>query len=184
MRGLNGMPSPKILFVEDDPKAAQVISKYLKSKGLEIFLALDGQKGLQLFKKTAFDLVITDVNLPRIDGIKLCNYIKTSAATPKPVIMICAADVRERLDQELPKKSHPDHFLIKPFQMRVLLEKIGEFTNWSVPEAAVAPKTKAKENPPGKKSPPSRRLKPRRLSPNPKKSPDLMRPRLRRRLRK
>ena len=66
----------RILLVEDDPSIREVTAIGLRDAGFEVETADDGRQGLDRFAADAFDLVLLDVMLPRMDGLEVCREIR------------------------------------------------------------------------------------------------------------
>ena len=66
----------RILLVEDDPSIREVTAIGLRQAGFTVETADDGQAGLDRFRRDAFDLVLLDVMLPRLDGLEVCRAIR------------------------------------------------------------------------------------------------------------
>jgi two-component system response regulator (stage 0 sporulation protein F) len=79
--------SEKILVVDDDYTIRDVVSKMLCRLGFEVSSADSGEKGLALFLKNKFDLVMTDFNMSGMDGINLAYYIKEKSPATQVVLM-------------------------------------------------------------------------------------------------
>src|SRR3972149_11297067 len=115
-----------ILIVEDDKKIADGFEKFLKKKGHKVIIAHDGKKALDIIKKQNINLVLTDLVLPRMDGINLLKEIKSQ----KPEIecvMITAHGTIEKAVEAL--KIGAYDFLIKPVNIKrlgILIEKALE----------------------------------------------------------
>ena len=113
-----------ILLVDDDPLIRKLLDQVLEKGGHSVISAVDGEQALDLFKNNKIDLVITDVLIPKIDGIQLVkNIIEENPWIP--IIIIDSYDKREMIKSELPKEDI--YFLRKPFKTKILeeiLEKI------------------------------------------------------------
>ena len=110
-----------ILVVEDNPLLARNLADCLEQQGHSADFAADGQHGLQLALANAYDLVILDLGLPRMDGLEVCRALRAQAARTVPVLMLTARDT-------LPDKlagfgSGADDYLVKPFAMAELLAR-------------------------------------------------------------
>lgn len=82
------MPAPHtILVAEDDPAARLLWTRYLRSKKYQVLAAADGAEALELQRTNAVDLVVTDIDMPRLNGISLLRQLRQSAPA-LPVIMI------------------------------------------------------------------------------------------------
>ncbi len=103
--------TPLVLIVEDEPHIAQVLEGYLKRDGYRTEVAFDGERALELHRAAKPDLVLLDVQLPKLDGLEVLNRIRAVAATP--VIMVTA--MAEDLDKLLGLRLGADDYIVKPF---------------------------------------------------------------------
>ncbi len=111
------MDKKVILIAEDDPRVGESLRQLLKKKGNEILLASNGKEALQLFRHGAIDLVITDVVMPKMDGIELLEAVK-SLKSEAEVIVISAQGTIEKAVQAM--KLGAFDFIEKPINPRVL----------------------------------------------------------------
>jgi DNA-binding response OmpR family regulator len=115
------MEEIKILLIEDEKKIADTLSKGLSELHYYVETAYDGKIGLRLFDAGTFNLVITDINLPGINGYDLCKIIR-SRNQHVPLIMLTAlgntSDKIEGFD------AGADDYLVKPFEFKELLARI------------------------------------------------------------
>jgi signal transduction histidine kinase len=89
----------QILLVDDDPILLELGSAGLRSAGFHVDVATDGQNALDLLSHFAHDLVITDLEMPRMDGLELIKRIRSNIATESlPVIVITGLDIACTLD--------------------------------------------------------------------------------------
>lgn len=72
----------KILIVDDNDDVREMLSFYLKDKGFEVFLAENGKEALKILEKNVVDLVLSDVDMPEMDGMELLISIKKKYTTP------------------------------------------------------------------------------------------------------
>ena len=110
----------RVLIVEDDERLASLTSRYLQGHSLAVTCAADGEAGLAEICRHIFDVVLLDIMLPRMDGIRLCREIRTRSDVP--VIMLTARG--EEADRVLGLESGADDYLPKPFSSRELLARI------------------------------------------------------------
>jgi two-component system, OmpR family, response regulator AdeR len=103
--------NPLVLIVEDEPHIAQVLDGYLKRDGYRTEVAADGQRALELHRAAKPDLVLLDVQLPKVDGLEVLRRIRETALTP--VIMVTA--MAEDLDKLLGLRMGADDYVVKPF---------------------------------------------------------------------
>jgi len=90
----------RILIVDDSAVFRTSMKKILESKNDEIVLAEDGQAGLDLALKGKFDIVVSDIDMPKINGIDLCRSLKNTAATQgTPVVMVSTFDSDNDVDK-------------------------------------------------------------------------------------
>ena len=78
----------RILLVDDEQSIQELLSFPLRQDGYEVVQASDGREGLELFRESAFDLVVLDVMMPRMDGFELCQRLR--ARSTVPIIMLTA----------------------------------------------------------------------------------------------
>lgn len=85
--------SPQILVVDDSSAIRRIVSKQLTDMGAMVTLAENGQQGLELARDQEFDLIITDIDMPRLDGFGFCENLKKNQKTRGiPVVMLSALD--------------------------------------------------------------------------------------------
>jgi len=84
----------KILVVDDDANHAKVVARALESKGYEITIAPDGQAGIDEMEKTPYDLVLTDLMMPGVDGMGVLNHVVTHSPSTLCMILTGFATVR------------------------------------------------------------------------------------------
>ena len=116
---------PSILIVEDEPDVARLISEQLGNR-YTFHFASDGEEGVQKARSLVPDLVITDVMMPRTDGIQLCRTLREDSVTNHiPLIVITAKATEE--DRIIGLEAGADAYLYKPFnaeELRVRIEKL------------------------------------------------------------
>ncbi|GAB5553853.1 MAG: hypothetical protein Sapg2KO_34440 [Saprospiraceae bacterium] len=113
---------PQILIVEDNTDVANYIGSILEGR-YQIKRAVDGQAGLDYALEQVPDLIISDVMMPRMDGIEMCDLLKKDERTSHiPIVLLTAkADVSARMEG---LKSGADQYLAKPFNKKELLLRI------------------------------------------------------------
>ena len=111
-----------ILIVEDNADIRQYLSNELRQSYLTLE-AENGEEALRVLKEQKVDLILTDVMMPVMDGLKLCKYIKQNLYTCHiPVIMLSAkADLKEQLEGQ---QMGADDYIPKPFSMALVTTKI------------------------------------------------------------
>lgn len=115
----------RILLIEDERKTIQFIKKGLEENGYTVDTAEDGKSGKNLAFRNQYNLIITDVILPELNGRDLCKELRT-AKIETPILMLTALgdtdDVVAGLD------SGADDYLAKPFEFKELLARIRSLT--------------------------------------------------------
>jgi len=116
------MPDLKILVVEDSPTMRQLISFALKRlKGIEIVEAADGVEGLKRLNSQSFDLIITDINMPVMDGLKLISLVRRDTKYRGIPIMIITTEGGAE-DRERALALGADAYITKPIQAGNVLD--------------------------------------------------------------
>lgn len=113
----------KLLYVEDDKESREQLAEVFKIFFHDTITAVDGIDGLEKYQQELFDLVITDIHMPRMNGIQLTEKIKSLSPTQK-IIIISAHDSSEYLLPAI--RAGVDGFIVKPVeveQMVSVLEK-------------------------------------------------------------
>lgn len=116
------MAEPKILVVEDSPTMRQLIVFALKRlKGVTVIEANDGVDGLKKLSSDRFDLVMTDINMPVMDGLKLVSLIRNDAThRDVPIVIITTEGAQEDRDRALALGANA--FVTKPVQSASILK--------------------------------------------------------------
>lgn len=110
----------RILLVEDDPSIREVTAIGLGAAGFAMTTAADGIEGLERFRGEAFDLVLLDVMLPRMDGFEVCRQIRRTSTVP--VVMLTARG--DTMDVVLGLEAGADDYVRKPFDLPELIARI------------------------------------------------------------
>jgi len=111
----------KILIIEDDQRVADLIKRGLDEQGFETVVAYDGHQGKKLAQQGAYALIITDVVLPKMDGLELCRELSRSRPDI-PIIMLTALGTTDNKVEGF--DAGAADYLVKPFEMRELLARI------------------------------------------------------------
>lgn len=111
----------KLLIIEDEQRVAALIKKGLEEHDYKVSLAFDGKAGQTLALTEKFDLIITDIILPKLSGIELCKQIR-SANPHVPIIMLTASGTTD--DKVEGFDAGADDYLVKPFDFRELHARI------------------------------------------------------------
>ena len=110
----------RILIVDDDQQIAELIEVYLKNEGYVTDKASDGMEAFQIFKHTAFDLIILDIMMPNMDGLEFCKKVRKNSQIP---ILMVSAKV-EDMDKIIGLMTGADDYMIKPFNPLELTARV------------------------------------------------------------
>jgi DNA-binding response OmpR family regulator len=110
----------KILVVDDDRVLADVVAFTLRREGFEVIQAYDGAAGLQTWREEEPDLLILDVNMPKLDGFEVCRRIREQAETP--IILLTVRGEDDDIVSGL--EMGADDYVVKPFSPRQLVARI------------------------------------------------------------
>lgn len=111
----------RILIVEDDEVTAKALTTVLSSQNYAFEAATDGQAGWELVEAFAYDLVLLDVILPKLDGISLCQKLRRSGYQ-MPVLLLTGRDSSH--DKAVGLDAGADDYLVKPFDAEELVARI------------------------------------------------------------
>lgn len=109
----------RLLIADDDEELVKMLKSYLEIKGFEILTAGDGLEVLEKLSKNP-DLILLDINMPRMDGIEVCRKIRNETACP---ILFLTARVEEQ-DRVNGLLSGGDDYITKPFSLKELEARI------------------------------------------------------------
>jgi len=113
----------KILLVDDEKAITLGLKKFLESKGHKVSTSLRAKEGLEIFRKGRFDLVLSDITIPDMDGIELIKKVKEKNQQAK-IIVITGHLQKEK--EEKAREAGADEVLIKPFKNELLQQTISK----------------------------------------------------------
>jgi len=116
----DSMKAARILVVDDDYEITDLVVKYLEVEGYIVDKAYNGNDALEKFKENTYNLVITDIMMPGIDGLDLINQIRKLA---NPIFILLTAKDKE-IDRVIGLKSGADDYVVKPFYMNELVARV------------------------------------------------------------
>ena len=111
----------RVLVIEDEPKTAEFLRKGLAESGFGVDLAADGERGLDLARDGAYEVIVLDVALPKLDGWSVLRRLREDGAAT-PVLFLTARD--EVADRVKGLDLGADDYLVKPFAFSELLARI------------------------------------------------------------
>ena len=114
----------KILVVDDEPRNVKILQIQLKARGYTVYTAADGLEALGVVEKEMPDLILLDINMPKMDGFEVVKQIRTNEATEFiPIVMITALrDTRENRIKSI--EAGADDFIEKPFDSLEVLARV------------------------------------------------------------
>ncbi len=111
---------PSILVVDDDPHIRQLLIFALTKAGLETSEAADGEAALAAVETCAPDLVILDINMPRMNGIEVCRRLRSQSDLP--ILFLSSRD--DEIDRVLGIELGADDYVTKPFSPREVVARV------------------------------------------------------------
>jgi DNA-binding response OmpR family regulator len=112
--------SARILLVDDEQSIQTLLSYPLRKEGYDVVQATDGREALDRFDEQAFDLVVLDLMLPKVDGLEVCRQLRSRS--PVPIIMLTAKS--EEIDKVVGLELGADDYITKPFSLREFSSRI------------------------------------------------------------
>jgi len=115
---------PKILVIEDKEMNGEMLSRRLKRRGFEVIAAAVGRRGILDAERWLPDLIVMDLDIPEIDGVKATRILKSSRATSEIPILVLTAHALVS-DREKAFDAGCDDFATKPVEFEQLMLKIN-----------------------------------------------------------
>ena len=116
----------KTLLVEDNVSLAQTVIAYFDLEGIDCDYASNGSQGLELALLNDYQVILLDINLPRINGLEVCEMIRKQGVDI-PVMMLTARDSLE--DKLAGFDAGTDDYLVKPFELSELVARVKALFN-------------------------------------------------------
>jgi len=119
------MSAKKILIVEDSPAIAEVVKRSLEKAGYHAVAVSNGFEALRDIETLQPDLIVTDINMPKLDGLKLCWALKNRVETKDiPFILLSSQFDEDTVakGKELGAKA----FIAKPFDAKIMVENVNK----------------------------------------------------------
>lgn len=111
---------PRILIADDDADLVEGLRWYLEAESYEVFAANDGEAALAIFRAEKPDLIVLDIMMPKMDGVRTCESIR--AESDAFILMLSARD--GEIDKVRSLKQGADDYVTKPFHVSELLARI------------------------------------------------------------
>jgi len=120
---MKSTPEIRILVVEDDPFFQRVLVRRLEAEGYQVQCANDGREGMKAIVTFEPDLVISDWMMPEVDGLELCQSVKTGLRETAPYFILLTAK-GEISDKLLALDTGADDYLVKPCDQGELMARV------------------------------------------------------------
>jgi two-component system cell cycle response regulator DivK len=120
------MGKARVLYIEDNNDNMTLVRRVLEIEGYEVIAAENGQRGLTLAEQELPDLIITDINLPDIDGYEVTDRLKKAAKTAHIPIIAMTANVMKK-DRESVIQAGCDGYISKPIDVDELPAQVETF---------------------------------------------------------
>lgn len=111
----------RILIVEDHTPTRMAMSRLIRQAGAEVLTARDGEEGLGYLLTQRFDVLLTDLRMPKMDGFELLQHAQSLPESHRPKRIIAISGEYEAGALH----GHPVQFLAKPFNLDMLLDMLG-----------------------------------------------------------
>ena len=113
-----------ILVVDDEPEIVKLVSRILEGRGHTITIARDGQEALDAIAAERPDVVVIDLNLPKVDGLEVTRRLKAADPTRDLPIVLMTATPPTVADADRSASPGPDEFVVKPIAREVLVHNV------------------------------------------------------------
>lgn len=117
-----------ILVADDSPTIRKFVSISLKVKGYDTIQVSDGMEALEMLPSEQIDLVITDLNMPNVDGFELIKTIRSNVEYKEiPIIILSSLSSTDEIEKGI--TCGANSYLIKPFDAKRVLYEVSKFLN-------------------------------------------------------
>ena len=128
----------KILVVDDEPDALELIEYNLRGAGYQVFTAANGSQALELARRHLPDALVLDLMLPEVDGIEVCKTLRRNPDTAEiPILMLTAK--ADEIDRVIGLEVGADDYVTKPFSPRELVLRIKNILRRGRPSGSKKP---------------------------------------------
>jgi two-component system chemotaxis response regulator CheY len=122
--------SKTVLVVDDSATVRKFVSVSLEMQGFDVTIACDGMDALEQLPKRRFDLVITDLNMPNMDGFE---FIKALRENPeyKDLPVIILSSLSDQTNKEQGSRLGVSSYVVKPFSLEKIQYEVAKYVSWS-----------------------------------------------------
>src|SRR5687767_6830832 len=126
----------RILVVDDDPHIRELLSFALAKSGMKVEQAADGEEALAAIEASPPDLMVLDINLPRLNGLDVCRKLRASGGERAglPILFLSSRD--DEIDRIVGIEIGGDDYVVKPFSPREVVARVGAILKRSAAAAA------------------------------------------------
>ena len=117
---------PKILIVDDSQELLDIMCEYLETCGYTVHMTTESKDALRLIAATRYDIIVSDIHMPEMDGLELMARIKNKHPG-LPVVLITGYSVSEA--RKIAMEKGADAFVEKPFHMKKIIEVVANLLN-------------------------------------------------------
>jgi len=117
-----------ILIADDSPTIRKFVSFSLKAHGFEVVAACDGMEAVELLPTQSIDLIITDLNMPNMDGFELIKAVRENENNKDiPIIILSSLKGSEEIEKGL--KVGANSYMVKPFDPKRIQYEVAKYIN-------------------------------------------------------
>ena len=132
--------SSRVLIVEDEPDIRELVVHHLKREGYQVSVAASGEEALRQVQASPPDLVLLDLMMPAMNGLKVCRRLRQDPVTASlPIVMLTAKG--DEVDRVLGLELGADDYVVKPFSPKELLARVRAVLRRSLPAPGASPTT-------------------------------------------
>jgi DNA-binding response OmpR family regulator len=113
----------RVLLADDDPGLRRLIGTTLGTENFDLLQAVDGEEALEIARQQHPELVLLDVNMPKLDGFEVCRHLKSAPETAGIKVVMLTARAADA-DRARGREAGADDYFIKPFSPIQLLNKV------------------------------------------------------------
>ena len=118
----------KILIVEDEKDILKMLSEVFHFEGYEVLCSSDGEEALRIIRIENPDIILLDLQIPKVNGFQVCNSIKTNPLL-SPMKVIIISGKTQQMDREISQDVGADDYITKPFSIIYLVERVKSLLN-------------------------------------------------------
>ncbi len=120
----------QVLAVDDSPTVRKFVSVSLSMQGFDVVTACDGMDALEKLPQRKFDLVITDLNMPNMDGFELIKALRENAEYAELPIIILSS-LADQDSREEGAKLGVHSYVVKPFSLEKIQYEVSKYLSWT-----------------------------------------------------